>query len=214
MSNGDKYDSDYYLRGRETGKSLYQDYRWMPQLTVPMVQAIADHCGIVKGNSVLDFGCARGYIVKALRGLGYDAWGADISRWAVENADPEVRDFCRIMSSDLLGKSVADWVVAKDVLEHIEYVSGTVRSLMDAARVGVFAVVPLSAFNGSKYVVREYEEDATHVQRLTLVGWLEMFLRPGWRVEAAYRLPGVKDNYFRPGWELGNGFITARRISE
>ena len=30
------YDADYYLRGEETKKSLYTDYRWLPDGTIPM----------------------------------------------------------------------------------------------------------------------------------------------------------------------------------
>src|ERR1019366_3070489 len=66
-SEGIAYDADYYLRGKQTGVSLYEDYRWMPELTVPMVGAIRDHLFIEQGETVLDFGCARGYIVKAFR---------------------------------------------------------------------------------------------------------------------------------------------------
>ncbi len=209
-----QYDEDYFLRGKQSGKSLYSDYRWLPDLTIPMVQHIVDHCGIQKGERVLDFGCARGYSVKALRGLGYDAFGVDISEWAIANADPEVKPHCYLASDVPFSQWSPDWVIAKDVLEHVEYVERVVANLMRVARRGVFAVVPLAEFNNSDYIIEEYEKDITHIQRWPLVKWVEMFLRHGWRVEAAYRLPGVKDNYYKPGWELGNGFITARRIEE
>ncbi len=107
-----------------------------------------------------------------------------------------------------------DWIVAKDVLEHITYVSYTVRELLRVARRGVFAVVPLSPFDGAPYVVADYERDVTHVQRHKLGTWMEMFFLPGWSVEGSYRVPGVKDNWYKDGWEKGNGFITARRIGE
>ena len=214
MSKPDEYDANYFLRGKESGKSLYENYRWMPNLTIPMAQTIVDHCGIQKGARVLDFGCARGYIVKALRGLGYDAFGYDTSRWAVvQNADPEVMHDVTD-NADLVFRqgAVYDWVIAKDVLEHVEYVEGTINKLLEVSSKGMFVVVPLSTFDGrGHYVIEEYEKDITHIQRFTLGAWVKMFLRPGWAVEAAYRIPGVKDNYYKPGWEYGNGFITARR---
>ena len=77
---------------------------------------------------------------------------------------------------------------------------------------GMFAVVPLALFDGQRYVIEEYEKDVTHVQRLALLTWVKFFLRHDWRVECTYRVPGIKDNYYKPGWEYGNGFITARRI--
>ena len=209
MSEGDKYDESYFMRGKETGKSLYTSYRWMPDLTIPMCRAIADHCGIVAGASVLDFGCARGYTVKALRMLGYEAWGYDISRWALENCDHEVREY---VSTNF--NYDYDWIIAKDVLEHVNRPDEAVIDIMEAANKGVFAVVPLSAKNGAQYVVKEYELDVTHLHRLTLATWAGLFIRPGWRVECSYRVKGVKDNYYKPGWESGNGFLTIRRMED
>jgi len=197
------YDADYFLRGLETGKSLYVDYHWLPELTIPMCNAIVKHLGI-KGQSVLDFGCARGYTVKALHQLGYDARGVDVSTWALDNCDPDVKDF---VSSKL---SFVDWIIAKDVLEHIPQVVETINDLLLHARIGVFVVVPLSDMDNHPYVVSDYEKDVTHFHRLTLASWVRMFLRPGWSIEARYRILGVKDNY--NDWTTGNGFITARRL--
>ena len=207
------YNEDYFLRGKETGKSLYSDYRWLPELTVPMAQAIVDHCGIVGGSRVLDFGCARGYLVRALRGLGYEAFGYDTSEWALKNCDEAARPYLGGYHNGdpFYVHHRFDWVIAKDVLEHVEYVEGVINRLMGQATCGVFAVVPLSKFDKGKYVVEEYEKDVTHLQRFTLPTWAAMFIRPGWRVEASYRVPGVKDNYAQH--EYGNGFITARRVA-
>lgn len=205
------YDADYFLRGRATGKSLYEDYRWLPDLTIPMVRTIISHLGIGYSDTVLDFGCARGYTVKAFRKMGYCAYGEDVSEWAIANCDPEVRGFVFLLGDGTYYVESVDWVVAKDVLEHVPKVNTAVDDLLSTTRKGVFAVVPLSSIDGDQYVVPEYEKDVTHVHRLTLATWVEMFLRPGWSVEASYRVPGVKDNYAK--WERGNGFITARRLT-
>lgn len=213
MESGSIYDEDYFLRGKETGKSLYDNYRWMPELTVPMCQTIVDYCGIINGSKILDFGCARGYTVKAMRGLGYNAYGVDISEWAIRNCDDEVRPYLNwCENGPPLLDGEFDWIIAKDVLEHVEYVALTIDYLMRVAAQGLFVVVPLSRHDYGRYIIDEYEKDVTHKQRYPLSTWVKMFLRVGWSVEAAYRVPGVKDNYYRTGWEHGNGFITARRI--
>lgn len=212
-----QYDADYFLRGKQNGISLYEDYRWMPDLTIPMVKSIIQHLGIksgVEGNNVLDFGCARGYIVKAFReAFKVEAQGWDVSEWAIRNADEATRPYLHLAAdSPPLLANEFDFVIAKDVLEHIPQVADTITDLMRVASVAVFAVVPLSAVDNQPYVVADYEKDVTHVHRLTLASWARMFMRPGWRVEAAYRLKGVKDNYAT--WENGNGFITARRCEK
>lgn len=214
MNNEDMYDEAYFLRGKESGKSLYENYSWKPDLTIPMARRIMEHCGIEPGMVVLDFGCARGYLVRALRELGVEAFGYDTSQWAVDNADPEAR---RFLNTDTQGVPYwsnidFDWVIAKDVLEHVEYVDYTIQTLMRHCTRGMLAVVPLSRFSGGPYVVEDYEKDVTHVQRLPLLTWANFFVHHEWRVECAYRLPGVKDNYYKVGWWYGNGFLTAQRI--
>lgn len=213
--SGEQYDADYFLHGKETGKSLYENYRWMPELTIPMVEAITQHLGmrhlLVRSRCrILDFGCARGYIVKALRQLRYEAYGVDISPWAIANADEEVREYVGLdVGHWKLEHKSYNWVIAKDVLEHIPQVADTINNLMDAASVGVFAVVPLG-YGEDGYIVPEYDLDVTHIHRMTLQTWAGLFMRPGWSVDARYRVPGVKDNYAQ--YPTGNGFITARRI--
>jgi SAM-dependent methyltransferase len=210
MSN--PYDADYYLHGKEKGVSLYENYRWLPELTLPMCKAIAEHCGFSTEDDILDFGCARGYVVKALRQLGYEAFGIDISQWAIDNCDPDVTGRVRWWSRS----SHADydckfnWIIAKDVLEHVPDVTATINQFLKNAKIGIFVVVPLSFADDHAYVVSEYEKDVTHIHRFMLETWVSMFIRPGWSVEARYRLPGVKDNY--ASWERGNGFITCRRL--
>ncbi len=210
MSNeGFMYDADYFLRGKETNKSLYTDYHWLPDLTIPMVCSIISYLGIKYGETILDFGCARGYIVRAFRELGYEAWGHDISAWAIANADENVKEYITTGESALFSSNI-DWVIAKDVLEHVPRVSAVITTLLKAARVGVFAVVPLSMFDGLPYVVADYEKDVTHIHRLCLSSWARLFMRPGWSVTACYAVPGVKQNYAQYEW--GNGFIVCGRV--
>lgn len=212
---GEQYNEDYFIRGKETGKSLYENYRWLPKLTIPMCEAIVKHCGIVGGDTILDFGCARGYTVKALRQLGHFAYGYDISKWAIENCDKSVSHYLTCINDIVFNiNEPYGWVIAKDVLEHVTYVESYINKLMSITRKGLFVVVPLSTFYRGRYVIEEYEKDVTHIQRMPLYEWVKMFLREGWRVEASYRVPGVKDNYYKKGWEKGNGFITCRRIEE
>ena len=101
-----------------------------------------------------------------------------------------------------------DWVIAKDVLEHIESaaIGRVVRLLAHKGR-SLFCVVPLGA-NG-RYVVPSYDLDITHRIRQPLEWWVALLEKNGFTVaQATHRFPFVKENYAR--WEKGNGFIVAR----
>ena len=208
INSGARYDADYFLRGKQTGKSLYEDYRWLPNLTIPMCQAVTNYLGIKKTQTVLDFGCARGYMVKALRLLGFDAYGQDVSEWAIGNCDADVKQHLKL--KDKLTHEF-DWIIAKDVLEHVQDADAMVTEMRAHARAGIFVVVPLSSQDGQPYVLTDYELDVTHIHRLTLASWVRMFLHRGWDVKATYRVPGIKDNHYVTAWEPGDGFIVATR---
>ena len=74
-------------------------------------------------KTVLDAGCAYGYLVKALRNLGVDAYGIDISEHAISKADKDIQPFVAAHSiteklpSDFPKKF--DLVITIEVLEHI-----------------------------------------------------------------------------------------------
>lgn len=45
---------------------------------------------------ILDIGCGKGFLVQDLRELGFDAWGIDISPYAISQAAPEVAPFLSV----------------------------------------------------------------------------------------------------------------------
>ncbi|KKK87846.1 hypothetical protein LCGC14_2749150, partial [marine sediment metagenome] len=112
----DVFDEAYF---RDGTKSLYRDYRWLPATTAAACQAMCLRLPIHISESIIDVGCARGFYVRAWRQiLRYQAWGTDISSWAVANCDPEVAGYLAL-SED--GKSIVwpgpfSWAVAKDSL--------------------------------------------------------------------------------------------------
>ncbi len=81
---------------------------------------IAD--GIVRTlhpSSVLDAGCAMGFLVEALNERAVDARGIDVSEYAISQVDESVRDRCTVGS---LAEPIAgryDLIVSIEVLEHI-----------------------------------------------------------------------------------------------
>lgn len=201
------YDADYFLRGADMHRSLYSNYRWIPELTLPLAHRIIEGLGIQTGDTVLDFGCARGYLVRALRLLGIRADGVDISTWAIENADAEVKEFVRQGSAEEAGGPY-DFIFAKDVLEHIEEedLAPLLRRLREIGS-QLLVVVPLGE-DGS-YRVGAYHFDSTHMICETLHWWESRLEEAGWNVlEACYSWHGVKDALLEH-YPEGNGVLHA-----
>lgn len=200
-----KYDEDYYEKGVQLGISGYTNYRWMPELTIPMCEMMANYLCIPKNQKILDFGCAKGYLVKAFIELGYDCDGVDISEYAISQAPQEIRDRLFLYNPENLDNKYYDTVIAKDVFEHIEPkdLSKILWELSDVTD-RIFCVVPLG--DGEKYIVPEYENDITHVIRQPKEWWVEHFKKSGWNTSFfSYLLNGIKDNWSH--YTKGNGFF-------
>ena len=199
------YDEDYYERGVETGKSLYSNFRWMPELTIPLAYEIIKALGLKEGDSVLDFGCAKGYLVKALRLLKIDASGFDISEYAISQADSDVK---RHVANTIPDKRF-DFIICKDVLEHMSahLVGETLKTLAKHTD-RVFIVVPLG--DGEKYLVPSYELDITHVIREPLSWWESEVSKAGFEcIQARYECGHLKGNYKQ--YPNGNGFLVGTK---
>lgn len=71
----------YFDGNREFGYGGYfYDGRWLP-----VAQDITKHFDLKTGDKVLDIGCAKGFLVYDLMQCGMDAYGIDISDYALKN---------------------------------------------------------------------------------------------------------------------------------
>jgi len=194
MKEASWYNADYFLRGQETKKSNYTDYRWLPEATRPYAFALAGLLGMKAGASLLDYGCARGYLVRALREVGVLAFGYDPSPWAIENCDPEIRGF---ISQRPPGRGgFYDFVICKDVLEHLDTpaLSAATEALMDCTGDRLLIVVPLGNDEG-EWIRPEDAADESHQRPWTLDQWhayLSDYRPAGASLWASYHVPGIK----------------------
>jgi SAM-dependent methyltransferase len=203
------YDEAYFERGIESGKSCYQNYRWVPELTVPMAMTILEFMRITREDHVIDFGCAKGFLVKALRLLHRRAWGVDISRYAISQVPADAAQYCKLSGDKVKGFPLAfDICIAKDVFEHIpEEEIHNVLIQMPARR--MFAVIPLGD-NGT-YRAKANNYDVSHVLCKDEEWWLGLFTKHGWKTEwVGFRLDGIKDSYY-PTCPRGHGFFMLER---
>lgn len=93
-----EYGEVYFDGPREYGYGGYRyDGRWRP-----VAKDIVMHFGLKPGDRVLDVGCAKGFLVKDLLELGVDAYGVDLSRYALMNCEPESVGRLHLGSADSL----------------------------------------------------------------------------------------------------------------
>ena len=214
-SLGAVYDADYYERGVESGKSCYSNYRWLPELTIPMAMVLIDTLGIHPNQKVLDFGCAKGFVTKALRMLRRDARGVDISRYAISQATEDIRPYLTLIENfhTFAKSNHFAHAIAKDVLEHVPYeiIDQTVSDLALASD-QLLVVVPLGHMSdtGSRYVIDAYERDVTHIIREDAHWWQELLSRHFGDVTWRHHIDGLKDNWHTVDPQGNAAFICRR----
>ena len=126
-----EYGELYFDGPREYGYGGYRyDGRW-----VPVAKDIVSHFGLKPGDRLLDIGCAKGFLVKDLVAIGIDAYGIDVSKYALMNCEPEVVGRLQIGSCDDLPfpDGSFDAVVAINTIHNLDR-AGCVRSIREIER--------------------------------------------------------------------------------
>ncbi|MGJ0452991.1 MAG: class I SAM-dependent methyltransferase [Methylocystis sp.] len=129
-----EYGELYFDGPREYGYGGYRyDGRWRP-----VAKDIIAHFGLAAGARILDVGCAKGFLVKdlMLAEPGLEAFGLDISRYALMHCEPEVVGRLHLGSADALpfpDKSF-DCVVSINTIHNFDR-AGALRALREIERV-------------------------------------------------------------------------------
>lgn len=201
----DVFDEKYFEDGVRHRVSAYENYRWMPERTIREASSIINN---IQFDNVLDFGCAKGFMVYAMRLLGKQAFGVDVSEYAVNNSHPKVRDYLSVVESVEDLKGGWDLIIAKDVLEHIPKEElPTVLSAFRRRCKQIFIAVPLG--DGKRYRIREYEMDVTHIIREPEEWWLTAIVEAGFKIKYFdYQFYHLKENW-TTNHPHGNAFIIA-----
>ena len=170
------YNEQYYHNS--CGPVPYEE----PEHWTEFFGIVADHIiADFAPKTVLDAGCAMGYLVTALRDRGVEAYGIDISRYAISKVREDIKPFCVVGSlTDELPSKLPkrfDLVTNIEVLEHLyaEDAVKAVHTLCGATDMVLFSSTP-----------DDYTE-ATHVNVQQREYWARLFAQCGFFDDISYR---------------------------
>lgn len=210
--NGNFFDEAYFENGVVSGKSGYTNYQWLPDLTLPMAHHIIQGLGLTQNDRVLDYGCAKGYLVRALRLLGIDAFGVDISEYALSHCHESVKSYCSTIDGKLYKESNGNfrYVIAKDVFEHVD--ESTLEFLLkDISKITshLFIAVPLAKKGSStEFVIPAYHMDRSHITIRDRAWWESLISAEFEITRSSYTFKGCKENWTST-YPEGNLFLVA-----
>ncbi len=123
----------YFDGPREQGYGGYSyDGRWQE-----VARRAAERYGLKLDSKVLDIGCAKGFFVHDLREqVGAQAFGIDISKYAISHAEPDAKEFLQVANATELPfeDDSFDAVFSINVIHNLEQ-DQCIRALKEMNRV-------------------------------------------------------------------------------
>lgn len=127
-------------------------------------------------KKTLDIGCAKGFLVEALHDRGVDAYGIDISEYAISEVREDMKPYCQVKSVLLPIEEKYDMITCIEVLEHLENkdISLAIQQMCNATDDIIFSSTPF-----------DYNEES-HVSVHTPEYWAEQFAYNGFYHDVKY----------------------------
>jgi GT2 family glycosyltransferase/SAM-dependent methyltransferase len=135
---------------------------------------------------VLDVGCAKGFLVESLRDRGVEAYGFDVSDYAISQVRADMKPYCWVASGTDAIEGEFDLITCIEVCEHLpeSEANETVRQLASHSDTILFSSTP-SDFS-----------EPTHVNVRPIIDWLRLFAEFG----------------FAPDEKFDAGFVAAQAV--
>ena len=172
------FTKDYYQTNNYVN---YLDRQEKYKKTAGEITQLLSNIGIVKKDTtMLDYGCAVGFLSKALLDLGYSPESFDISEWALGQARQKG---CNCVPEPGEHYDVGFFM---DVLEHMS--GEEIDHLFAKTKFDHMVVrIPVSENSDpTKFYLEVSRKDPTHINCATADTWIKRFHR--WGYERCYRL--------------------------
>ena len=157
------------------GESYYNNYGGIPYLRtnshwIDYFGSVAENIRIkLNPTTVLDAGCAKGFLVEMLRNRGIDARGIDSSIYAISEVFEPIRPFCKVASITTPFLNNYDLIVCTEVVEHIrsEQALQAIKNICEHADAVLFSSSPTDF------------SESTHINVQALEYWVREFAYHG-----------------------------------
>lgn len=177
-----QFGEEFFDGDRSVGYGGYRDdgrYR-------PVALRLMAHYGLWRGSSVLDVGCAKGYLVRDLRMLCVLAWGLDVSEYALRFAGPS----CGLGNATDIpwpDKSF-DLVVSIATVHNLER-QECIQALREIERVGRAAYITVDAWHNHEEKARMQAWNLTARTMLHVDDWRALFDEAGYTGDYGWFIP-------------------------
>jgi SAM-dependent methyltransferase len=185
-----KFGQEFFDGDRRTG---YGGFTYNPRFWQPVIPTFIEHWGLTGKSSLLDVGCAKGFMLHDLKELipGISVKGLDVSEYAITNALPTVRDDVQVADARSLpfpDKSF-DVVISINTVHNLDRVD-CIRALSEIERVARGrAFITVDAYRDDEEMRRMYAWNLTAKTILSVDDWIELFAEAGYTGDYFWFIP-------------------------
>tara|TARA_B110000003_G_C16564470_1_gene501803 strand:- start:122 stop:781 length:660 start_codon:yes stop_codon:yes gene_type:complete len=185
-----KFGKDFFDGDRKNG---YGGFSYMSRFWQPVIPTFKDYWDLTKSSSVLDVGCAKGFMLYDFQQIipGITVKGIDISEYAIENSMNEIRDHVSVASAINLpfDDNSFDVVISVNTVHNLER-DECAKALQEIERVSKGkSFITVDAYRNEEEKKRMYNWNLTAKTIMSVDEWKKFFNEIGYTGDYFWFIP-------------------------
>lgn len=185
-----KFGKEFFDGNRRNG---YGGFNYMSRFWQPVVPTFQEHYGLTSDSSVLDVGCAKGFMMHDFYKLipGIKVKGIDVSQYAIDNTIDDMRE--NVLAADAKeiphGDNSFDLVISINTIHNLER-DECGRALQEIERVcKKNSFITVDAYRNEKEKERMYQWNLTAKTIMSVDEWKRFFDEVGYTGDYFWFIP-------------------------
>ncbi len=171
----------------------YGGFNYMPRFWQPVIPTFKQYWNLSSNSSLLDVGCAKGFMLHDLAELipGITVKGVDISKYAIENAMPDMRPHVEIANATNLPfkDDSFDVVISINTIHNLER-EECGKALQEIERVSRGkSFITVDAYRNEEEKERMYAWNLTAKTIMSVEEWILFFKEVGYSGDYFWFIP-------------------------
>lgn len=185
-----KFGREFFDGDRRHG---YGGFNYMPRFWQPVVPDLIRHFQLKPGDSLLDVGCAKGFMLHDLNAAlpGLRLAGIDVSAYAIDNAIPDMRPHLQVADAAALPfeDTSFDVVIAINTIHNLprDLCGQALREIERVSRRGAFVTV--DAWHDDAEKARMEAWNLTAQTMMSVDDWKAFFAAHGYTGDYFWFIP-------------------------
>ena len=185
-----KFGKEFFDGNRNHG---YGGFVYDPKFWQPVIPDFNKYWGLNSRSSILDVGCAKGFMLYDLSKLipGINLGGIDISEYAINNSIPEIRKFIQVANAKKIPfpDNSFDVVTSINTIHNLER-SECAEALREITRVSrKYSFITVDAYRNDEEKKKMYAWNLTAKTIMSVDEWKFFFREVGYNGDYYWVIP-------------------------